>query len=104
MRRGEVWWADLPKPIGRRPVLILSRDIAVRVRDYITIAEVATTIRHIAVEVPLHCEDGLSKECVVNLDALNTVAKVYLKEKITTLSATKLEAVEKALKFALDLD
>ena len=22
MRRGEVWWADLPHPVGRRPVLI----------------------------------------------------------------------------------
>ena len=28
MMRGEVWWANLPPPIGRRPVLLLSRNRA----------------------------------------------------------------------------
>jgi mRNA-degrading endonuclease toxin of MazEF toxin-antitoxin module len=23
--QGEVWWADLPKPAGRRPVVVLTR-------------------------------------------------------------------------------
>jgi mRNA-degrading endonuclease toxin of MazEF toxin-antitoxin module len=26
MRRGEVWWADLPAPAGKRPVVLLSRN------------------------------------------------------------------------------
>ena len=33
MRRGEVWWANLPPPAGRRPVLITTRDSAITVRD-----------------------------------------------------------------------
>ena len=53
MERGEVWWADLPKPVGRRPVVILSRNRAIQVRDYVAVAEVTTTIRHIPVEVKL---------------------------------------------------
>lgn len=38
MRRGEVWWADLPAPVGRRPVLLLSRDRAYAVRNAIKFA------------------------------------------------------------------
>ena len=103
MHRGEIWWADLPKPTGRRPVLILTRDEAVRVRDYITIAELTTNIRHISTEVLLKKEDSLPKECVVNLDVVNTIPKELITEYITRLSDEKLQVVEKALKFALDL-
>ena len=38
MRRGEVWWADLPPPAGRRPVLLLSRNEAYAVRQLVTVA------------------------------------------------------------------
>jgi len=103
MRRGEVWWTDLPNPIGRRPVLLLSRDEAYRVRTSVTVAEVTTTIRHIPVEVPLGREDGMPKSCVVNLDTLLTVRKELLQERICTLSLEKMQLVEKAVKFALAL-
>jgi len=38
VRRGEIWWADLPPPAGRRPVLLLSRDEAYAIRGLITVA------------------------------------------------------------------
>jgi len=44
MRRGEVWWAEQPEPIGRRPVVLLSRDEAYKVRNAVTVAQVTTTI------------------------------------------------------------
>jgi len=69
MRKGEVWWANLPAPIGRRPVCLLSRSAAYAVRNAVTVAEITTTIRNIPVEVPLDCSDGLPKKCVVNLDS-----------------------------------
>ena len=103
MHKGEIWWADLPKPAGRRPVLILTRDEAVRVRDCVTIAELSTNRRHISTEVILGKEDGLPKACVVNLDVINTVPKTLLTGYIVSLLDEKQEAVEKALKFALDL-
>ena len=103
MHKGEVWWAELPKPIGRRPVLILTRDEAIRVRDNVTVALVTTNIRRISTEVHLKKEDGLPKESVVNLDVINTIHKESLTEFITTLSEEKLQAAETALKFALDL-
>jgi mRNA interferase MazF len=58
MKRGEVWWADLPAPIGRRPVLLLSRDRAYAVRTAITVAFITTTVRNIPVEVKLTIADG----------------------------------------------
>ena len=53
MQRGEVWWAELPSPIGRRPVVLLSRDEAYAVRNAVTVAEVTSTVRGIPVEVEL---------------------------------------------------
>ncbi len=104
MKRGEIWWADLGLPAGRRPVLLLSRDEAYTVRELVTIAPVTSRIRHIPSEVPLSLEDGLPKACVVNLDTITTIARASLQDKLTTLSAEKLKAVEVALHFALGMD
>jgi len=103
MQRGEVWWANLPKPIGRRPVILLSRDEAYLVRSSVTVAEITITIRNIPVEVPLDISDGLSKKCVVNLDSIITIPKNLLESHITTLSPEKVEKINEAIKFALDL-
>lgn len=103
MKRGEVWWADLPKPLGRRPVVLLSRDEAYSVRTAVTVAEITTTIRDIPVEVILTKEDGLPKKCVANLDTIITIRKDLLKERITLLSPEKIEAINEAIQFALFL-
>ncbi len=103
MRHGEVCWAELPQPIGRRPVLLLSRDAAYSVRTSVTIGLVTRTIRAIPVEVPLGPEDGMPEQCVANLDSILTIPKAKLTERITTLSVEKMTAVAKAIIFALDL-
>jgi mRNA interferase MazF len=61
MKRGEVWWAGLPLPIGKRPAYHLSRDEAYYIRNAVMVAEITTTIRGIPVEVPLGTKDGLPK-------------------------------------------
>jgi mRNA interferase MazF len=53
MRRGEIWWAQLPGPAARRPVLLLTRNAAYAVRTSVTVAPLTTTIREIPVEVSL---------------------------------------------------
>src|SRR6266508_4202511 len=70
MKRGEVWWAELPEPVGRRPVVLLTRDGAYGYRTMATVAPVTTTIRGIPAEVELGPADGLPRRCVVNLDNL----------------------------------
>lgn len=104
MRRGDIWWAELPPPTGRRPVVLLSRDEAYAIRALVTVAPVTTRIRQIPAEVPLGPEDGLPQPCVVNLDTILTIAKASLREHLATLSAEKLEAVERAIRFALAME
>jgi mRNA interferase MazF len=104
MRRGEVWWAEQPEPIGRRPVLLLSRDEAYEVRNAVAIAQITTNIRNIPVEVLLEEKDGLPQKCIVNLDTITTIRKSILTERICSLSPEKIEQVDKAIKFALALE
>jgi mRNA interferase MazF len=103
MRKGEVWWAKLPPPLGRRPVVLLSRDEAYTVRSAISVAEVTTQIRSIPVEVALGPEDGLPKRCVANLDTIVTIRKELLIERITMLRNEKVEQIDAAIKFALSI-
>ena len=103
MKRGEVWWANIPQPIGRRPVLLLSRNAAYPVRSSVTVAPITRTVHEIPVEVRLGPEDGLPRDCVANLDNIVTVSKKRLDRSLTTLSPEKMRSIEQAIKFALDL-
>ncbi len=104
MRRGEIWWARLREPAGRRPVLLLSRDEAYPVRALVTVAPLTTRVRGIPVEVPLGPEDGLPRDCVVNLDSIVTIRKARLESRLAVLGRPKLRAAHDALRFALAMD
>ncbi len=103
MRRGEVWWAELPPPVGRRPVVLLSRNAAYRVRELVTVAAVTTRVRGIPSEVPLGAEEGLPRDCAANLDSITTIPKRSLAARVSLLSPSKLAHVERALHFSLGL-
>jgi mRNA interferase MazF len=103
MQRGEVWWAELPAPAGRRPVVLLSRDEAYRVRELMTVAPISTRMRRIPTEVVLGRAEGMPRRCAVNLDTITTIPKRMLARRITSLPPAKLGAVERALRFALGL-
>jgi mRNA interferase MazF len=103
MRRGEIWWAQLAGPASRRPVLLLTRNAAYAVRTSVTIAPLTTTIRDIPVEVRLGPQQGLPRQCVVNLDEVQTIRKERLIRVLTTLSPEVMVQVDQALKFALGL-
>ena len=104
MRLGEIWWAELEPPAGRRPVLLLSRDEAYVVRSLVTIAPVTTRIRNTHSEVLFGTEDGMPRVCVANLDNINPVPKDCLRSRLTSLSPQKLKEVEAAIHFALGLE
>ncbi len=104
MRRGEIWWAELPAPAGRRPVLLLSRDEAYAVRSLVTVAPITTRIRNIPVEVELGPGDGLPKRCVANLDSIVTIPQARLRHRIGPISREKSQAVESSIRFALGMD
>lgn len=103
MTRGEVWWADLEAPAGRRPVVLLSRATSYDTRDAVIVSPITTRARGLPTEVTLNEKDGLPKACVVNLDTVQTILKSRLRDQVTTLSRAKLQAVDAALRYALDL-
>ena len=101
MRRGEVRWYAFAKPDKRRPVLLITRDSALEFLGGVTVAPITSTIREIPSEVQLTAADGLSRDCAVNLDHLQTVARTKLGPVIATLDARKMAEVRAALLFAL---
>jgi mRNA interferase MazF len=103
MKRGQVWWARLDPPAGRRPVVLVSRDAAYAIKASITVAEVSTVVRSIPTEVLLGKRDGVPRPCVINTDNLVTIPKTLLEAQITTLNAAKLGQLDAALRFALGL-
>ena len=103
MTRGEVWWVESPPPTGRRPAVLMSRAQAYHVRSAITVVPLTRTIRSIPVEVRLGPSDGVPQESVANADSIATVPRASFLAYVCALSREKLEAVESAIKFALDL-
>lgn len=99
MRRGEVWWAEHPE-WGRRPALVMTRDEAIDSLNQVFVVLATTRIRGIPTEVELGPEDGMPRDCVLNADHTDTVAKGHLVERITALSPGKVAAVCVALSTA----
>lgn len=103
LRRGEVRWYRFQRPDKKRPVVILTRSSALEFLGEVTVAPVTSTIRDIPSEVPLARDDGMDRECVVNLDHVQTVSRAKIGALITTLSKERLLRVRDAIQFALDL-
>lgn len=51
MKRGEVWWAELPPPVGDRPVIILTRDAVLESIGGIVVVLITRSTRHLPIEV-----------------------------------------------------
>ena len=93
----QIWWAELPDPVGRRPVLLLGRTAAFRYLTRPLVVEVTTTVRGIPQEVSLGKREGLPRRCVANLDALRTVPRACLVRRIGRLAASRHVEVKRAL-------
>ena len=104
MERGEVRWFPFGNPDKNRPVLILTRNSAIRYLNAITVAPITTTIRGVPSEVHLTIDDGLMVECVANFYNLQTVPKSKIGAWITMLGPERMAEVNEALQFALGID
>jgi len=102
--QGDVYWYTFKEPDKRRPVLILTRNSAIGVLTSLTVAPITTIIRAIPTEVRLSQADGLLTDCAVNLDNIQTVQKAKVGAFITHLSSHHMQAVRKAIEFALGFD
>jgi mRNA interferase MazF len=100
--RGELWWCEPPE-IGRRPVVILSRDAAIPRLRRALIAPCTTTIRGLASEVLLEPgDDPVIRRTAVNLDSVESVSVGVLVDRIGRLSDIRMQQICAALEVAVD--
>lgn len=100
--RGDVWWCELPE-IGRRPVVVLSRDAAIPRLRRALIGPCTTTIRGIPTEVLLEPpNDPIPLVSVVNLDSVESVPLGTLVERLGRLNGERMGQVCEALAIAVD--
>ena len=100
--RGEIWWCELAD-IGRRPVVVLSRDVAIPRLRRALVAPCTTTIRGLPSEVLLEPgEDPVPRRSAVNLDSVESVAVSVLVERLGRLADLRMRDVCAALEVAVD--
>ena len=112
MQRGDIWWAALRPPTGsepgyRRPVLIVQSDEFNKSRINTVVVVIVTSNLHLQA-APGNLFLGkrstkLSRDSVVNVSQVVTLDKSFLTERISTLSADKMNQVDDGLRLVLNL-
>lgn len=112
LRRGDIWWADLPvprrsEPGYRRPVLVIQADSFNRSRIHTVLVAAITGNLELAsapgnVLVPKRFS-GLTKDSVVNVSQVLTLDRRYLTDRIGTLPPRLQSAVDAGLRVVLEL-
>jgi len=112
MKRGEIWWAELPDPTRsepgyKRPVLIVQADAFNKSRIRTVIAAALTKNLNLAQapgNVPVSPkQSGLTQKSVINVSQLITLDKSFLTEQVRTLPPNTLTKVEQGLRLVLCL-
>jgi mRNA interferase MazF len=102
--RGEVWWCELAD-VGRRPVVVLSRDAAIPRLRRVVVAPCTTTIRGLASEVVLEPDDDpVPKRSAANLDSVESVSIAVLVDRLGRLSDDRMRQLCAALEVATGCD
>ncbi|TDH49557.1 type II toxin-antitoxin system PemK/MazF family toxin [Mycobacterium talmoniae] len=100
--RGELWWCELPE-IGRRPVVVMSRDAAIPRLRRTLVAPCTTTIRGLPSEVVLEPDtDPVPRRSAVNLDSLESVSVAVLVSRLGRLADGRMRDICAALEVAVD--
>lgn len=100
--RGDVWWCEMPE-IGRRPVVVLSRDAVIPRHRRALIAPCTTTIRHLPSEVILEPgEDPVPLRSAVNLDSVESLSIAILVERMGRVADHRMRQICAALAIAVD--
>jgi mRNA interferase MazF len=103
--RGEIYWARLDEPAGRRSVCVLTRDEALPVLRSVTIAEVSMRVRRgLGSHVEVGTDEGLDHTSSINCDAVTTIDRSRLDPApVGCLDEVKRAQLDRALRFALDI-
>lgn len=112
VKRGEIWWADLPEPRGsepgfRRPVVIVQSDIFNASPIQTLLVAIITSNLRLAeapgnVKLPA-VSTGLPRDSVVNVSQLFTLDRRFLAEFAGELNPRMRRLVDDGLRLAMDL-
>lgn len=112
VKRGQLWWAELPSPFGSepgitRPVLVVQADSFNQSRIQ-TVVVVAITSNMRLAKAPGNVslsknKSGLSKESVANVSQIITLDKNYLTEAIGILDKLTMHQVDDGIKLVLSV-
>lgn len=98
--RGQIWLARIGEK--RRPVVVLTRSEVLDVRRLVTVAEITTSIRGLAVEVAIdHVDVGSDRPSVINCDGIHTVAQTSLTGPVGRVSDIVMGRVCSAVGYAV---
>jgi mRNA interferase MazF len=112
MHRGEIWWAELPDPVGskpgyRRPVVVVQDDTFNQSRINTVIVVIVTSNLQLAnapgnVLLPRDAS-GLPKDSVANASQIFTIDKQFLTERIGSLPEALQQELDEGLRTVLYL-
>lgn len=112
MKRGEVWWASLPAPTGsgpgfRRPVVVVQSNPFNQSRIATVVVAIITSNLALA-DAPGNlrvgkAESGLTRPSVVNVSQLYTLDRELLTQRVRSLPAEAMHALDEGLKLVLGL-
>ena len=101
IERGDVRLFQFAPPDKKRPVLVITRDSAVKYLTTATIAPITSTVRGVPSEVVLDESDGMKGRCAVNLHNLVTVPQQRLGRRLSHLGSRRMTEVCGAVRFSL---
>ncbi len=107
MKRGELYRVAHPSardPRRHRVFVILSRQVLIDSRfSSVTCAPVYTAYDGLATQVPIGPDEGMKHESSIHCDELVSLPKSMLTHFVGALPPIKLDALNQALRVALDL-
>jgi mRNA-degrading endonuclease toxin of MazEF toxin-antitoxin module len=104
MNRGDIWQIDLGGRIGKRPVVVLTRQNVLEYLNKVTVAEVTSRGKGYPTEVFIEQRANLPKPSFVQADNLHTVPKAKLEKHLGTLDPDTMLQVSRKIVLALELE
>lgn len=112
MKRGQIWWAELPEPSAsepgyKRPVIIVQAD-EFNISRISTVVVVAITSNLRVADAPGNLrlpksKTGLAKDSVANVSQILTLDKSFLTEQIGQLDKVTAQQLDEGLQLVLSL-
>jgi mRNA interferase MazF len=102
--RGDIRLYRFSPPDKSRPVIVLTRDSALRYLSTATVAPTTSSTRGVPSEVTLTGEDGMKHPCAVNLHIAVTVSQQRLSKRVARLGPQRMREICSALRLSLGCD